>query len=82
MEPEQRTGSIAVNCNESNARIFINGVYMATTSSSQARIIDELEEGNYEIAVIKDGFRTWLDEIRVYPGETTSIFVNLIRTGN
>jgi hypothetical protein len=82
MEQEQRKGAIAVNCNESNARIFINGVYMATTSSSQARIIDELDEGNYEIAVIKDGFRTWLDEIRVYPGETTSIFVNLIRAGN
>jgi hypothetical protein len=82
MEPEQKNGSIAINCNESNARIFVNGVYMATTSANQARIIDELEEGIYEIAVIKDGFRTWLDEIRVYAGETTSVFCNLIRAGN
>jgi len=78
LEPEQREGTIAINCNESNARIFINGIYKATTSANQRRIIDELQEGVYEIAVIKDGFRTWLDEVRVYPGETTSVYVNLV----
>jgi len=82
MEPEQRKGAIAINCNESNARIFINGVYNTTTSANQTRIIDQLQEGVYEIVVIKDGFRTWLDEIRVYPGETTSVFVSLIRVEN
>jgi len=82
MEPEQRKGAIAINCNESNARIFINGVYNTTTSANQTRIIDALQEGVYEIAVIKDNFRTWLDEIRVYPGETTSVFVNLISVEN
>jgi cytoskeletal protein CcmA (bactofilin family) len=78
LEVEQREGAIAINCNESNARIFVNGVYETTTSANQPRIIDELQEGVYEIAVIKDGFRTWLDEARVYPGETTSVYVNLV----
>jgi len=82
MEPEQRKGAIAIHCNESNARIFINGVYNTTTSANQTRMISELQEGVYEIAVIKDGFRTWLDEIRVYPGETSSVFINLIRVEN
>lgn len=82
LEVEQREGAIAINCNESNARIFINGVYETTTSANQSKIIDELQEGVYEIAVIKDGFRTWLDEIRVYAGKTTSVYANLVTLGN
>jgi len=82
LEAEQREGAIAINCNESNARVFINGVYKTTTSANQAKIIDELQEGVYEIAVIKDGFHTWLDEIRVYPGETTSVYANLVTLGS
>ncbi len=82
MQPEQRMGAIAVYCNESNARIFLNGIYRTTTLANQVKILDELEEGIYEITVIKEGYRVWLDEVSVYPGETTSVFVNLIRVGN
>ncbi len=82
MQQEQRNGSIAISCNENNARIFINGVYKTTTSINQTRIIDDLEQGIYEIAVIKDGFRTWLDEISVYPNQATSVYVNLVRVSN
>ena len=79
MQPEQRMGAIAVYCNEGNARIFLNGIYMATTSANQAKILNELKEGVYEITVIKDGFRVWMEEVWVYPGETTSVFADLLK---
>ncbi|MBN2394953.1 MAG: PEGA domain-containing protein, partial [Candidatus Atribacteria bacterium] len=82
MQSEDREGSIAINCNENNAKIFINGIYKATTSVNQAKVIDDLKEGLYEITVIKDGYHTWLDEVRVYSGETSSVFVDLMKIKN
>jgi|GEM_PF-463066 len=82
MQPVNKKGAIAVYCNESNARIFLNGIYKTTTSANQVKILDELEEGMYEITVIKEGYRVWLEESRVYSGETTSIFADLIEVEN
>jgi membrane carboxypeptidase/penicillin-binding protein PbpC len=79
---EQKDGSIAVYCNENNARIFINGIYAEMTSANQTEILDELKEDIYEITVIKDGYRIWQEKASVYPGETTSIFVDLIKVEN
>ena len=79
MQPDIQTGSIAVYCNENNAKIFINGIYKVTTSANQAKILDNLKEGVYEITVIKDGYRVWLEETWVYPGEITTIFADLVK---
>jgi len=70
-------GSIAVYCNVSGAKIFVNGTYKAATSSSQPKILEELTEKEYEITLIKDGYRTWVEDIWVYAGETTSIYVEM-----
>lgn len=82
MVPEQKEGSISISCNESNAKIFVNGIYMATTTANKAKVLDGFKEGIYEITLIKDGYHTWLDEIWVYPGETTTIYVDLIKIGS
>ena len=71
-------GSIAVYCNVSGAKIFINGTYKAASSSSQPKILEELKEKEYEITLVKDGHRTWVEDIWVYAGETTSIYVEMI----
>ena len=71
-------GSIAVYCNVSGAKIFVNGTYKAATSSFQPKILEELKEKEYEITLIKDGYRTWVEDIWVYAGETTSIYVEMI----
>jgi len=76
--PEINYGSIAVYCNVSGAKIFVNGTYKAATSSSQPKILEELKEKEYEITIIKDGYRTWLEDIWVYAGETVSIYVEMI----
>ncbi|MEA2021451.1 MAG: PEGA domain-containing protein [Candidatus Caldatribacteriota bacterium] len=70
-------GSIAVYCNVSGAKIFVNGIYKAATSSSQPKILEEFRERAYEITIIKDGYRTWVEDIWVYTGEATSIYVEL-----
>ncbi|MBA7623524.1 hypothetical protein ES703_30920 [subsurface metagenome] len=71
-------GSIAVYCNVSGAKIFVNGTYKTTTSSSQPKILEEFRERTYEITLIKDGYRTWVEDIWVYAGETTSLYVEMI----
>jgi hypothetical protein len=77
--PEINYGSIAVYCNVSGAKIFINGTYKTATSSSQPKILEELREKEYEITLIKDGHRTWVKDIWVYAGETTSLYVEIIK---
>ncbi len=77
--PEINYGSIAVYCNVSGAKIFVNGTYKAATLSSQPKILEELKEKEYEITLIKDGHRTWVKDIWVYAGETTSIYVEMIK---
>ncbi len=70
-------GSIAVYCNVSGAKIFVNGAYKTTTSSSQSKILEELKEKEYEITLVKDGYRTWVEDIWVYAGETTSLYIEM-----
>ncbi|MGB6371106.1 MAG: PEGA domain-containing protein [Atribacterota bacterium] len=71
-------GSITVYCNVNGAKIFVNGTYKTTTSSSQPKILEEFKEKEYEVTLIKDGYRTWVKDIWVYAGETTSIYVEMI----
>ena len=80
--PEINYGSIAVYCNVSGVKIFVNGTYKAATSSSKPKILEELKEKEYEITLIKDGYRTWVEDIWVYTGETTSIYVEMIEIEN
>jgi len=70
-------GSLAAYCNIDNAKIFINGTYKVLSSSSQPKVLEKLKERMYEITVIKDGYRTWVEDVWVYAGETVSIFIDL-----
>jgi len=75
--PEINYGSLAIYCNISGAKIFVNGTYKTTTLSSQPKILEEIKEGEYEITLIMDGYRTWVEDIWVYAGETTSLYVEM-----
>ncbi|MBN2395955.1 MAG: PEGA domain-containing protein, partial [Candidatus Atribacteria bacterium] len=58
--------------------IFVNGTYVATTSSvSQTITLEEMKEGLYEVTLTNDGYRTWVEEIQVYAGEATPIDVRM-----
>jgi hypothetical protein len=70
-------GSIAVYCNVSGAKIFLNGTYKIASLSSQPKMLEEIKEGQYEITLTKDGYRTWVEDIWVYAGETNSLYVEM-----
>jgi len=70
-------GSIAVYCNVNGAKIFLNGTYKAAASSTQPKILEELKEREYEITLIMDGYRTWVEDVWVYSSETTSIYIEM-----
>jgi len=70
-------GSIAVYCNVNGAKIFLNGTYKVAASSTQPKILEELKEREYEITLIMDGYRTWVEDIWVYSSETTSIYIEM-----
>lgn len=75
--PEIKYGFLAIYCNVSEAKIFLNGTYQTTSSSTQPKIISELKERQYEITLVKDGYRTWVQDVWVYAGTTTSLYVEM-----
>ncbi len=75
--PEIYYSSITVYCNVTGAKIFVNGTYKAATSSFQPKILEEFKEKEYEITLIKDGYRSWVEDIWVYAGETTSLYIEM-----
>ena len=77
LAPEISDGSIEIYCNVSKAKIFVNGTYQVTTSSSQAKTLGEMKEGLYEITLTNDGYRTWVEETWIYAGETTTLDVKM-----
>jgi DNA-binding beta-propeller fold protein YncE len=74
--PQQSYGSISVSCDQSGAKIFLDGTYKKTTSTN-AVILENVEDGYHELTVIKDSFRTWVEDIVVYFGEESSVDVTM-----
>jgi hypothetical protein len=77
LAPDVKEGSISIRSNVSGAKVFVNGTYMITTSSSQVKSLQDMKEGLYEITLTNDGYRTWVEEVWVYAGETTPIDVRM-----
>lgn len=72
-------GSVSISCNQSGAKIFLDGTYKTNSYSNKSVILDDVKEGFHELTVIKDGFRTWVEDVWVYTGETISIYVTITR---
>lgn len=77
---EKERGSIVIYSNEDDGRVYLNGEYRISTSAAREEVIGELEEGIFEITVIKEGYNTWLGDVTVFAGEITSLFIDLTRT--
>ncbi len=71
-------GSISISCNQSGAKIFLDGTYKKA-SSIKPVVLDDVKEGYHELTIIKDGFKTWVEDVWVYTGETISIYVTMTR---
>ncbi|GAB4112813.1 MAG: PEGA domain-containing protein [Candidatus Caldatribacteriota bacterium] len=77
LSPEIKYGSLVIYCNVNGAKIFLNGIYQTTSSSSQPKVISELKEKQYEITLVKDGYHTWVQEVWIYDGVTNSLYVEM-----
>ena len=72
-------GSISISCNQSNAKIFLDGTYKKRTSLTKPVVLENIKEGFHELTIIKDGYRTWVEDVWVYSGETVSIYVGMTK---
>lgn len=77
--PKPSYGSISISCNQSGAKIFLDGTYKKRTSLTKPVVLKNVKEGFHELTVIKDGFRTWVEDVWVYTGETVSIYVTMTK---
>jgi CDGSH-type Zn-finger protein len=76
---QQSYGSISISCNQSGAKIFLDGTYKKTTFSSNPVALENIKDGYHELTIIKDGFRTWVEDIWVYFGEISSVDVTMTK---
>ncbi len=72
--PRPNYGSLSLYCDQNDAKVFLNGVYK-TDIFDTPTVIEDLDSGNYEIVVIKEGFRAWVGDITVNVNEETSLDV-------
>jgi len=72
-------GSISISCNQSGAKIFLDGTYKKKTYSTKPVVLEDVKEGYHELTIIKDGFRTWVEDVWAYTGETIPIYVNMTK---
>ena len=76
---QQSYGSISISCNQGGAKIFLDGTYKKTTSSNNFVALENIKDGYHELTIIKDGFRTWIEDIWVYFGEISSVDVTMTK---
>ena len=64
---------ISVDANVSEARVLVDGRDIGTTPLPDAKV----SAGSHRILVEKEGYRTYRKTVRIEPGRTFSIYVNL-----
>jgi hypothetical protein len=79
--PLQSYGSISVSCDQSGAKIFLDGTYKKATSANPV-ILENIDDGYHELVVIKDGFKAWVEDIEVYFEEVYEVDVTMIEIFN
>lgn len=77
--PKPSYGSISISCNQSGAKIFLDGTYKKKTYSTKPVVLEDVKEGYHELTIIKDGFRTWVEDVWVYTGEIISLYINMTK---
>jgi len=79
--PQPTYGSISVSCDQSGAKIFLDGTYKRTTSTIPV-MLEDVKNGEHELVIIKDGFRAWVEDVEIYAGEVSFIDVKMTEIFN
>jgi hypothetical protein len=75
---ESEFGSIALRVQPGDASVTIDGERWEG-AQDQDRLVVQLGEGTHTVEIRKDGYRTYITDITVRPGETTPLNVSLTR---
>jgi hypothetical protein len=75
---ESDFGSIALRVQPGDAIVMINGERW-DGAQDQERIVVQLGAGTHNVEIRRDGYRTYITDITVRPGETTTLNVSLTR---
>lgn len=73
-------GSIALRVQPGDANITIDGEVWEN-SGDGARLVVQLGAGVHHVQIRKDGYRTYMTDITVHPGETTTLNVAMTPNG-
>ena len=78
LESRPEFGSISIYCDQKDVKVFLNGTYKKDITETPT-ILEDIASGEYEIILIKDGYRAWVEDIEVFIDETTSVDVRMTR---
>lgn len=73
LKPIPKTGSIYINSTPSHAKVYLGGAYRGRTPLT----ISNLEIGEYQTKISKDGYYDWYSTVRVKQNITTRVFAQL-----
>ncbi len=79
-ELRSQQGTLELTGNVGGAVVFIDGQRVGTIPNGSGRLtFEDLESGAHEIAVTAPGFRTYVGEFEILPGQPTSLNVSQSR---
>ena len=75
--PVEYYGKVSITSDQPNANVFLDGKEYGKTALRGTFTISDIKEGYHELTVIKQGYRTWTQIIKVLGGETLPVYVYL-----
>lgn len=79
-ELRSQQGTLELTGNVGGAVVFIDGQRVGTIPNGSGRLtFEDLESGSHEITVTAPGFRTYVGEFEILPGQPTSLSVSQSR---
>jgi hypothetical protein len=79
LEQIQRYGTIAIQSNIRDARIYIDGQLAGSTQKDSTVLLERIQEGSHSIWISLEGYIDWSTEINVRSNQHLQLTVNLER---
>ena len=78
--PVEYYGDISLTCDQADGMVFIDGMEFGRTTLRGPFTISDIKEGYHELTVIKQGYRTWTQIVKVLGGEVLPVSIYLSKS--